>query len=329
MTRCRADDDQFEHSVELSPELLAAQREAHEDIEWFQATLIENREASADGSARTLVLSVADPVSITDGRRVRHVAQSLRWVDFYRQPGQFVALRYCATGPCLDTCDPESIRTAKHMLAIASSPYEARRESAMLDAAIIELLVSGSGNEDERRLASLEPGSLLDVSQCLGRGYCSLFSSHVGLASALEEARPLVLIAVGARGVAPVRAALSWTPVQAHATAHRVSLYYVAESPASAAFLLEWDAWRDAGVRVHPIYLTNGDGAAASAADAGAALETALFGGQHGLMGAVGGDPRDAAVLLSGLAGDAAAHVARRLTHAGIDTERLLFCEFF
>lgn len=111
-----------------------------------------------------------------------------------------------------------------------------------------QLLVSASGDEDERRLASLGPGSLIEASQVLGRGYCSLFSSHVGLLSALEEARPLVLIAAGPRGVAPVRAALSWTPVLAHATAHRVSLFYLADSPASAAYLVEWDGWRDAGV---------------------------------------------------------------------------------
>ena len=37
---------------------------------------------------------------------------------------------------------------------------------------------------------------------------------------------------------------------QAYATAHRVAVYYVAESQANAAYLLEWDAWRDAGVRL-------------------------------------------------------------------------------
>lgn len=35
---------------------------------------------------------------------------------------------------------------------------------------------------------------------------------------------------------------------QAHATAHRVALFYVAESQSSAAYLVEWDAWREAGV---------------------------------------------------------------------------------
>lgn len=93
---------------------------------------------------RTLVLSVADEVAITDGRRVKHVAQERRWVDSYAVPGQFVAVRYCPSGSAMDACE-EPPRVARHLLAIASSPYEARRESAMLDAAIIE--VSGLGCE--------------------------------------------------------------------------------------------------------------------------------------------------------------------------------------
>ena len=48
--------------------------------------------------------------------------------------------------------------------------------------------------------------------------YTSLFSSSVNLLSALEEGRPLLMVAVGAAGIAPLRAALSWTPVLAHAT---------------------------------------------------------------------------------------------------------------
>ena len=53
----------------------------------------------------------------------------------------------------------------------------------------------------------------------------------------------------GARGMGPLRALLEWTPVQAHATAHKVTLIYACASPASAAFLADWDTWREAGVR--------------------------------------------------------------------------------
>ena len=40
--------------------------------------------------------------------------------------------------------------------------------------------------------------------------------------------------------------------MQAHATANRVVLYYIAESQASAAYLVDWDAWREAGVSTFP-----------------------------------------------------------------------------
>ena len=60
-----------------------------------------------------------------------------------------------------------------------------------------------------------------------------------------------------------------------------------------------------------------------------AALEEAIFNGSGGLHGAVGGDPRDAAVLIGGLPGDATAALTRRLTSEGIERERVLFCDFF
>jgi hypothetical protein len=53
---------------------------------------------------------------------------------------------------------------------------------------------------------------------------------------------------VGLKGIAAIRAVLNWAPVQAHATSHRVTAYYVTKSPSSAAFLSEWDQWREAGV---------------------------------------------------------------------------------
>ena len=52
----------------------------------------------------------------------------------------------------------------------------------------------------------------------------------------------------GPRGIAPLRAVLEWTPVQAHATAHQVTLLYACQSAASAAFIKDWDSWREAGV---------------------------------------------------------------------------------
>lgn len=46
-------------------------------------------------------------------------------------------------------------------------------------------------------------------------------------------------------------------------------------------------------------------------------------------MGAVGGDPRDCTVLVSGLPGRTAAELSKQLTTGGVDGERILFCEFF
>lgn len=74
------------------------------------------------------------------------------------------------------------------------------------------------------------------------RRFASLFNSYVGLLSGMEDARNLLLVGAGCRGIAPLRAALEWTPVQAHATAHRVSLVYVAPSALSAAYLKDWCA---------------------------------------------------------------------------------------
>lgn len=70
--------------------------------------------------------------------------------------------------------------------------------------------------------------------------FASLFNSYVGLQSALEDARNLLMIGADCRGIAPLRAALEWTPVQAHSTAHRVNLFYAAKSATSAAYLKDW-----------------------------------------------------------------------------------------
>ena len=57
--------------------------------------------------------------------------------------------------------------------------------------------------------------------------------------------------------------------VQAHATAHRVALFYAAVDATRAAYLKDWDSWRAAGIAVEPCYLT-ADSAAAGVGAAGA-----------------------------------------------------------
>ena len=183
------------------------------------------REASADGSVRTLLLSVEDAVTFLEGRRVRHVQEKRRWIDDYRcvrvcaclpqrlccaavqrvaggmavgvgagtcssdapsagartsismcraaaahqrrsppastcvcyaarlaspaacrVPGQFVAARYCPQASGSSSTDEcADLRVAQRLLCLASSPYEARRDSALLDASLVELLVSRAG----------------------------------------------------------------------------------------------------------------------------------------------------------------------------------------
>lgn len=68
------------------------------------------------------------------------------------------------------------------------------------------------------------------------------------LCSSLQEQRNILALAIGLKGIAAIRAVLNWAPVQAHATSHKVTCYYVTKSPSSAAFLAEWDQWREAGV---------------------------------------------------------------------------------
>jgi hypothetical protein len=61
-------------------------------------------------------------------------------------PGQFVAARYCPQASGSSSTDECSdLRVAQRLLCLASSPYEARRDSALLDASLVELLVSRAG----------------------------------------------------------------------------------------------------------------------------------------------------------------------------------------
>lgn len=295
--------------------------------------MVENREASVDGSVRTLLLSVEDRVNFLEGRKVRHVQENRRWIDDYRVPGQFVAVRYCGQGSSsTDTDECSQLVVARRLLSLASSPYEARRDSALLDASLVELLVSRTGDADERYLAELGPGCMIEVSRVAGAGFASLFNSEASLVSCLEAGHTLVLVAVGVRGIAPVRAALSWTPVLAHAGSSRVAVFYVADSQPSAAYLVEWDTWREAGAVVTPLYLSE---AAASGAANGASvgpeqlLDAALFRGEGGLAGVLGaGKAQEAAVLVSGLEGEMAAHLTRKLAQHGVPSENVMFCDY-
>ena len=332
-------------------ELFSGSKEARDALRWSMATVIENKAASADGSVRTLVLSVDDAVVYADGRRVRHVQENKRWLDEYKLPGQMVALRYLKGGKSLEDPDSEDAVVASRLFALASSPYETRYSSVSLDAAIIELLVYGKSGEeasagdghlrsieesnldDDHALASLAPGSLLQVSEVLGLGFNSLFNSQIDLQSCVEEGRPLLMIAVGCTGIAPVHAALDWSPVLAHAGIQPVTLVYVSENPASTSYLVEFDGWREAGVEVQPLYLgermNESDNKEVKIDVLANAIENAVFGHHMGIKGVLGGNnPSEAAVVLSGVPGEVAAILSRKLTQSGISSERLLVCDY-
>ncbi|KAK3257089.1 hypothetical protein CYMTET_33812, partial [Cymbomonas tetramitiformis] len=169
-----------------------------------------------------------------------------RWIDNYQLPGQSVYLRNLQPEGSEGSTEEPQIAGAISQYPIACSPYKARQDSAYLDASIIELLVEDSATDSfSKSLAGLEPGSQLEVSEVCGRGFTSLFNEKVGLNSSLEEGRHLVLIGSGARGMAPLHAALAWTPVLAHAGGEgKVTLFYDVETVAEAAYLAEWDDWR-------------------------------------------------------------------------------------
>lgn len=140
---------------------------------------------------------------------------------------------------------------------------------------------------------------------------------------------------------------------QAHATANAVVCYYVATSPSAAAFVTEWDQWRDAGVRFNPLYTEaamevatpdspmsaalSGDSGESSSSAGGVAsneqvlamLDSALFVRANGLQGALGARPADATVVLAGVSGTLASSIANELSFKGVARERLLFCDFF
>jgi hypothetical protein len=60
----------------------------------------------------------------------------------------------------------------------------------------VQVLVDRDGDEQDQEMAVLGPGKLLQVSNVVGRGFSSLFNSYVGLMSAMEESRNLLLIGV-------------------------------------------------------------------------------------------------------------------------------------
>ena len=290
---------------------------------------------------RLLLLSVEDSVDVlTDARRPtsRGKRAGARWVDAFTVPGQQVEVRVSSDegggggdGPPLPAPPPS-------FHPLACSPYGARAGSASLDACLVELIVDRSAPR-HASLGALAPGALVDVGPPVGSGFIPLFERRgADLPAALEAGRPLLFIGSGAAGTAAVRSALAWAPVQAAASAGRVAAILVAPDAASAPCLVEWDAWREAGVHVVPAY-TGGGGEGGGGGGDGAtppppspfAVEGALFAAlddpasSPGLAHLLAGRPGDGAVAVAGVPGRVAAALARRLAVAGLGADRVMF----
>lgn len=104
------------------------------------------------------------------------------------------------------------------------------------------------GSVNGASLDTLPIGTNLEVSAADGSGFCSLFDATESFQSALTRGRSLLLVGACGPGIAALRAVLAWTPVLTHATRHGVAVVLAATCPAAAPFVLEWDAWRQAGV---------------------------------------------------------------------------------
>jgi hypothetical protein len=77
--------------------------------------------------------------------------------------------------------------------------------------------------------------------------------------TALQEQRPVIIVASGAAGMGTARAAICWDALAASATERPVVVVYIVEAKESAAFMLEWDAWQAMGVHLFPVYIYDTD----------------------------------------------------------------------
>jgi len=238
--------------------MVAGSDDLQAKLTWTDAIVIENKEASVDGSMRSLVLSVADEQGRVNeqkrgsrGRTASGYGRSKRWLDSFTSPGQAIAVNIVSDDT--DESSGELVGIADTFFHLSSSPYETRMSSAQLDAAIVEILVRRGGSPWEEKMASFTPGTKIQVSQVLGNGYSSLLDASIDLSSSLEKGRAVIFIAIGAQGLAAARSAMAWTPIQAHASTHRVALIAHIDSQVSAPFLVEFDGWRDAGIIVRTV----------------------------------------------------------------------------
>ena len=290
--------------------------------EFADASVIANNAASLDGKLRTLVVGVEDAQgderlnhrNPTSGTLFKH----RRWLDDYVVPGQHVTLVDLDSGKQVT-------------LPVSVSPYRARATAPNADVSVVEFLVDADSDDgDENFFAKTQPPARLVVSRVHGSGFENpLFPKDFNLKAAVDAGHAIVLLAGGARGMGPMRAALEWPIVASHADKHPVTLFYLhagarQSNGASSAFVQEWDEWRGGGVAVVPLYGdepgftdqpgdTNGgeenaamSSALSDASSAVLAVRTAIAGGAAAEFGGkgrkvLGDDPSLVTVLMAGL----------------------------
>ncbi|CAM9895691.1 unnamed protein product, partial [Hapterophycus canaliculatus] len=200
--------------------------------------------------------------------------------DSYKVPGQFVGIR-------LDEGGDGGV--AGCLVAVSTEPTSVRQNGGKVQVLVAEepsfrLKGDTRGPAEEakgRSLASLGVGDRVKISDFMGRGFASLFVGWIGLQSALQEQRDIVVVASGARGLGSVKPVLDWPPVQAHAGVKKVSVFLEAESPVTAPFVDEFNGWRASGIRVTQCFT-------AKTNENPVSLEAAMFSHGAGLPGAVG-----------------------------------------
>lgn len=303
-------------------DLVAGNEEAANSIPWHEAIVIQNKEACADGSLRSLVLSVSDEQHVLSSgnlsKNASRVQRDLRWLDQYTNPGQQIAVRIGASPEEGEKNDgPNGV--VNSLFSITNSPYDLRMNSANLDAAIVEILVSKSENEWQQKMASFSPGTRISVSNIMGTGYTSLLDDTVNLESSLGSNCHLIFISVGPQGMAAARSALSWTPVQAHASEHKVALITQVESQTCAPFLVEYDDWRDVGIHIRPISCSSSDSFQLEEQ-----IKLALFSEDVGIRSIA----RDAVIAISGVPAGLVGHLIKTLNTVGFSASRLLLADF-
>jgi hypothetical protein len=259
--------------------------------------VIANNAASLDGKLRTLVVGVADErgdeLLAHRNRDPSVLFRHQRWVDAYKVPGQYITIT-----------DVDSGKQITKQISV--SPYHARSTAPNSDVSVIEILLdSGSDDGDENFFAAAQPPARLKVSPVRGGGFENPLFPEYNLKRAIKHGHSIVCIAGGTRGVGPLRSVMNWPDISSHAGAHPVTLFYLHAGDTEtagqcAAYVQEWDDWREAGAKVVPCYGEFFD-------DGVFQMQAAIAGSANGggkFESVLGKDPSKVTVLMAGVSGE-------------------------